>query len=585
MFNKKEQKLEVEEIEEDQKPTAKKSSKRGRKSKKTTTKSLQESSEIAHDEKSNINESEISPEVKDTTINSKNVVLHNATENVTIDESIALESPEKLPEIVSPKVVTIVEVDLEESKKSTDTKDEVEDEKTEPAVKKINEAVETCSSEVINVLPPVVIETPTLIVEEIKTTEPVEEKICPEKVENAVSTISENIDEAVEPLEEVVCSDENQNVAPTISENKEKTIEPVVEMSSSEVETVIVPVESIAVVADASILSSNEVEKVEPAKQINCSEEVQDTAPIIDKEEEKVETMDCSEEVQDVASTTKSVEEVEKVEPVEAMNCSEEVQEEASSAILSVKTEKIEPVEEINRTVDVQDSTPMISNEKDEKIEPVMKNNEIEIKIKIEKDISDTPVEQEVPNKTPVKETRKSESYTVEQLENIEERCESPDLMEESIVTIMDSPPPMDASALPKDSTFSPVVDISINDSRPTIDVPLLKRNNPLRTSTPLAPKLFLKSTENQTSNRKLMLNPLEKSILKSNRRKRSLSMVEGESFMQRRVMFISPTVMDIESIDHKMMASFFEEKENSSKLNDLLIEINFNSYLIFLLI
>ena len=177
--------------------------------------------------------------------------------------------------------------------------------------------------------------------------------------------------------------------------------------------------------------------------------------------------------------------------------------------------------------------------------------------------------------------TRKSESYTVEEKENIEaQRSESPDLMDESIVTIMDSPPPMNASALPKDSTFSPIVDISINDSRPTIDVPLLKRNNPLRTSTPLAPKLGLKSTENLNSVRKLMLNPLEKSILKNNRRKRSLSMAEGESFMQKRVMFISPTVMDIESIDHKMMASFIEEKENSSKFNEIFIYIHFISYL-----
>ncbi|CAO1423027.1 unnamed protein product [Diamesa tonsa] len=545
-------KMEVEEIEEEQKPTAKKSTKRGRKSKKPTTKSLQESSEITQDEKSNINESEISPEVKDTTIYSQTVVLHNVTENVTIDESLAIESPDK--SIISPKVATIVEVDSKESKDSTEPKDKVEEEKTETILEKNDEAVETSPVEVIEVVVPAVIETP---VEEIKTIEPVEE------VEIPAPTIIENKDETIEAANEMICSEEVVNPAPTINENKNETIEPVVEISPPEVETVITPVESIAVVDD-SIISSNEVEEFEPAKETSISEVIQDTVPIIsDKDEEKiepVETMDCTEEVQEVALI---IESVEKVSPVETMDCSEEVQDVAPSAI---KNEKMDTVEEIKRTEEVQDSTPMISDEKDDKIEPVMKNNEIEIKIKIEKDISVTPVEQEVPIKSPVKEvvTRKSESYTIEQLENIEERCESPDLLDESIVTIMDSPPPMNASALPKDSTFSPVVDISINDSRPTIDLPLLKRNNPLRTSTPLAPKLFLKSTENQTSSRKLMLNPLEKSILKSNRRKRSLSMVEGDSFMQKRVMFISPTVMDIESIDHKMMASFIEEKENS---------------------
>lgn len=515
--------MEAVKIEEIQKPTAKKSSKRGRKSKKNNTKVLQESPEITHDDKSDTKESESSPEMKDTTIYSQNVVQNNITENVLIDESLALESPEK--PIVSQKVATIVEVDSEELKNSMEPEIKVEDEQTETNVEKNHKAEEISPSEVIKVAP-VVVETPIV------------------------------------PVEEMICSDENKD-------EKNKSI---VEMSSSEV----VPVESIAVVVDVPILSSTEVEKIEPTKQMDCSVEVQDTVPTISEKIDPVEEMDCSEEVQELSSTNKCVEVVEKVAPVEAMNCSEEVQDVASSSIICTITQ----VEETKRTVDILDPTPMISDKKDEIIEPVMKNNEIEIKIKKEKDIYDTPVEQEVLNKSPTKEilTRKSESYTVEQLENIEERCESPDLMDESVVTIMDSPPPLNGSALAKDSTFSPVVDISINDSRPTIDLPILKRNNPLRTSTPLAPKLFLTTCGNQNSNRKLMLNPLEKSILKSNRRKRSLSMVEGESFMQKRVMFISPTVMDIESIDHKMMASFIEEKENSSKFNDILIYIHFDS-------
>lgn len=537
--------MEAVESEEIQKPTAKKSSKRGRKSKKNNTKALQESSEITHDDKSDTKDSESSPELKDTTIYSQNVVQNNVTENVLIDESITLESPEK--SIVSPKIVTIVEVDSKKSKNSMEPEDKVEDEKTKPIIAKNNKTVETGSSEITKDVP-VVVETAIMSVEKIKTIEPAEEMICSDEVQVAAPTISENIDKAIEPVETMICSDEVQTSAKTIIDSNNETVEPVLESISSEV----VPVESIAVVVDAPILSSNEVKKIEPV--LISSMEVQDTVPMI--------------------STNK----VEEIEPVEEMDCSEVVQEVASSAMTST----IEQVEEINRTVDVPvDSTPMISDEKDEKIEPVMKNNEIEIKIKKEKDISDTPVEQEVLNKSPIKEiaTRKSESYTVEQLENIEERCESPDLMDESVVTIMDSPPPLNASAtLAKDSTFSPVVDISINDSRPTIDVPLMKRNNPIRTSTPLAPKLFLTSCENQKSNRKLMLNPLEKSILKSNRRKRSLSMVEGESFMQKRVMFISPTVMDIESIDNKMMASFFEEKENSSKFNNISIYVHINS-------
>lgn len=541
-----EDKMEVDEIEEDDKPKAKKSLKRGRKTKKSNTKSMLESSEIANDEKSNITEQETSPEVKDTTITSQNVVLNNATENVIIDESLALESPNK--SIIKTEVATIVE---DEKEKPEDSIITVKKEKIESIVEKINKVEETGSSEVV-------------LVPVVSTTE----------VEEAPIVAVEEIEET-KPVEEVTCSDEVQGAAPTFAENINETVDSVVEEITSEVAPVLAPadnstdvveaqVNSKEVVVEDSIASSNEVEKVEPVKQVNCSDEVQDVEPISknDKEDEKnklEEGMDCSDDVHKDTSITNIVEEVEPV--AEAMK---EVQVVASSVAISEEVKNVEPLEEINRTVEV--------------LEPVKKFNEIEI---ILTEIKREKVEQEVPNKSSLKEvvTRKSESYTVEESKNIEERCESPDLMDESIVTIMDSPPPMNVSAHPKDSTFSPVVDISINDSRPTIDVPLLKRNNPLRTSTPLAPKLGLKSiAENQNSKRKLMLNPLEKSILKSNRRKRSLSMVEGDSFMQKRVMFISPTVMDIESIDHKMMASFIEEKENSSKFINNFNQFHFNS-------
>ncbi|CAO1420344.1 unnamed protein product [Diamesa serratosioi] len=348
-----------------------------------------------------------------------------------------------------------------------------------------------------------------------------------EKKDEKIKTMEKlDCSDTVHPAEAMNCSDDEQDAASIVTNKKEEEIEPVVEEDPSEDATVLVSVASSEVVVEAPIVIAKKAENIEP-----------------------VEEMDCSNDVQDV-------EQVENIEPVKEMDCSE-VQHVVP--IIKVKSEKIDKVKEINRTVEVQDSTPILSGQDEEKIEEIEK---LEILTEIKKE-KETP--EEVPNKSPVKNVviRKSESYTVEEIENSVERCESPDLMDESIVTIMDSPP-TNVSVVPKDSTFSPIVDISINDSRPTIDVPLLKRNNPLRTSTPLAPKLGLKSSKILYSNRKLMLNTLEKSILKNTHRKRSLSMTEGESFMQKRVMFISPTVMDIESIDHKMMASFFEEKENS---------------------
>lgn len=162
-------------------------------------------------------------------------------------------------------------------------------------------------------------------------------------------------------------------------------------------------------------------------------------------------------------------------------------------------------------------------------------------------------------------------------------------LMDESIISIADSPP-VAPEQRPRDSTFSPIVDTLIHDSRPVIDFTV-----PLRSSTPVGqrvrrfvagetPKLSLhgisslaqgltshktaivKSAEPDENFRAQLksANPLEKSILKSSRRKRSFSVTEAESFMQKRVMFISPQVMEIGAIDEKMMASFMEEQENS---------------------
>lgn len=186
----------------------------------------------------------------------------------------------------------------------------------------------------------------------------------------------------------------------------------------------------------------------------------------------------------------------------------------------------------------------------------------------------------------------------------------TPNLMDESVISVPESIetslPPKDATFSPepnkseiKDSTFSPIADKSLHDSRPHIDVDQpymslnitpLPRNITQRTSTPLAQKIIKRDTPkvgsaamsslakvlsprinssivqalNDTVNGQFKLvNPLERSILKSTR-KRSLSVAEGESFVQKKVMFISPKVMDIGEIDERMMQSYIEEKENS---------------------
>jgi hypothetical protein len=177
---------------------------------------------------------------------------------------------------------------------------------------------------------------------------------------------------------------------------------------------------------------------------------------------------------------------------------------------------------------------------------------------------------------------------------------------ESSIISVAESPKVVENEpeiATPvKDATFSPEVDTSIQDTRPHIDMtassstaitnndtPQLKR--PLRTSTPLAqrimrntPKISLpvlsalkkvlspKVANNEILNEESLSetlngqyklianNPLERSILKSAHRKRSLSVTDCE----KRVVFISPEVRQIEEIDQRMMQSFLEEKENS---------------------
>jgi hypothetical protein len=188
--------------------------------------------------------------------------------------------------------------------------------------------------------------------------------------------------------------------------------------------------------------------------------------------------------------------------------------------------------------------------------------------------------------------------------EQKDEKDTTPLLLDESIISVPETPPTMTPAAPPvkeKDATFSPEVDTSLHDSRPHIDsvdailnTTPIHRSKPIRTSTPLAQRLFKretpkiaapvlsalskvlspkvihggKITENSLSDtfngQFKMGNPLEKSILKSSRRKRSLSVADGESFMQKKVVFMSPEIMDIDSIDVKMMQSFREEKENS---------------------
>lgn len=128
--------------------------------------------------------------------------------------------------------------------------------------------------------------------------------------------------------------------------------------------------------------------------------------------------------------------------------------------------------------------------------------------------------------------------------------------------------------------TFSPVVDKTINDSRPVIDdsniVSIRGKSLSTRTSTPFASKLMPTKTITTSCKKRattaftgvndsIAMNPMEKSILKSSR-KRSMSMhdIMDEHVANKRVMFISPQFMEIDKIDEKMKASFIVEKENS---------------------
>ena len=169
----------------------------------------------------------------------------------------------------------------------------------------------------------------------------------------------------------------------------------------------------------------------------------------------------------------------------------------------------------------------------------------------------------------------------------------TPQLMDVSIISIPETPEkeaPQNSTLKPesqpeekekKDATFSPIVDKSIHDSRPHIDVAASYNPSPLprnvvhRTSTPLVKKFkadafsqvfgskadeTLNETQTEASSK---INPLERSILKSSR-KRSLSVADCDSLVPKKVQFVSPRVMDIGEIDERMLASFREEKETS---------------------
>ena len=183
--------------------------------------------------------------------------------------------------------------------------------------------------------------------------------------------------------------------------------------------------------------------------------------------------------------------------------------------------------------------------------------------------------------------------------EEVKKSDQTSQLMDESVISVPESPSLTTSTAVIKDSTFSPEVDTSIKDARPHIDnilnlTPIIPRNITLRTSTPLSQRILMRDTPklsapvlsalkkvlspkigensklnekslNETFNGQIKMgNPLEKSILKSSRRKRSLSVTDGESFMQKKVAFMSPEIMHIDTIDEMMMKSFKEEKENS---------------------
>jgi hypothetical protein len=114
----------------------------------------------------------------------------------------------------------------------------------------------------------------------------------------------------------------------------------------------------------------------------------------------------------------------------------------------------------------------------------------------------------------------------------------TPNLMDESIISVVESPPQI--SRPPKDSTFSPIVDTSINDSRPNIDDLNLTPSAPvkasIRTSAPLVqkrantPMLAEKCGSEDIFEEPMKPNLPEKSILKSSRRGRSKSVSEKQS-------------------------------------------------------
>ncbi|KAG5674168.1 hypothetical protein PVAND_004151 [Polypedilum vanderplanki] len=168
----------------------------------------------------------------------------------------------------------------------------------------------------------------------------------------------------------------------------------------------------------------------------------------------------------------------------------------------------------------------------------------------------------------------------------------TPQLMDESIISVPDTPPVTIIVPPAKDEIFSPEVDTSLDSILNTTPI---QHNKPIHTSTPLAQKLFQRETplipkpvisalekilspkfndEGKITEENLsktfngqfkMINPLEKNILKSCR-KRSLFVTDGESFIQKKnvIQNENPEIMDIDLIDVKMLQTFREEKKNS---------------------
>lgn len=333
-----------------------------------------------------------------------------------------------------------------------------------------------------------------------------------------------------------------------------------------------------------------------------------------DKKVSEIAAMDEGDKTSDIISKNQVIEGILIPELVETGNAkksdsvlkvkksSEQIVEDKKQAEL-VKTDttvKSEAIKKVENT-----SEPIV--ERKIQAEPVKSNSTVKSGAieKAEKTIVENKVQAKLVKIDPTPESKAfqkpSEQIVQEKTHPEHEKYEkiadlnvTPNLMDESIISVFESPPP---SISLKDSTFSPVVDTSINDSRPNIDDLNLTPSAPsrvtLRTSTPLVqrvlksggvgtpkrintpkialpmsslaktPKLAERFASEEISDVPSKPNLLEKSILKSSRRKRSKSVADMEAG-PKRVMFISPQIMEIDTIDERMMQSFMEERENS---------------------